>query len=773
MRLIVTEKNSSAKKIAEILGAPQGGPKEDKTFKVPFYSWSDDAGDHMTVGLKGHVLGPAFPEGYSNWQKTDLHDLIDAKLIKEPTDKNVVKAIKKLAKGADELVIATDFDREGELIGLEALEEMLDANPELGTREETDAGTLVVQRARYSALTKEEIERAFGEIDTLSYPLANAGAARQDIDLLWGATLTRAVSLASRRFGSNFLSVGRVQSPSLGLIVEREMERRAHVPKPYWEIFANFEHPDGSFQTHHTVDKFWEKAEADKAFAGTKGPGTVKAVTARKNTRKPPTPYNTTAFSTDASSRLGITPASAMRIAEDLYMDGFISYPRTDNTVYPASLPVRELVSSLVRVKEFSAAAGLLDGELKATRGKKETTDHPPIYPTQAIHPGALDGSKKRVYELVVRRFLATFSPPMITESTRADIEAGSETYFVRGSVVVDPGYAGIYTYARSADEEIPALQEGQTLELAAPPAVAGEDGVTENPWMVGKETPPPSRISQAKLIEMMEERGLGTKATRADIIQKLFDRGYVYGNPPVPSETGIALYEAFKNYVPAMATPEMTAQLEAEMDRIAAGEMTKGAVVGESRELLHKTWSEIDESREDLAKVIWKGMDEDRILGPCKVCEEAGRTKEDGSPNMLRIIRAKKSGKRFVGCSGWVLDDPESCDQTFPLPQRGDVFRLEERCSICDQTPRLKVVPFRGRAWNLCLNDDCESMQEMKKRRAEREAAKKAKEAMAKEPEPKGDEDAPAKPKRKKAKASKADTATRGRKRAKAGTKG
>jgi DNA topoisomerase-1 len=757
MRLIVTEKNNSAQKIAEALS--RGSNASDKSFKVPFYTWTDDeGGEQMTVGLKGHVLGPAFPEGYSNWQKTDLHDLIDAELIKEPTDKNVVKAIKKLAKEADELVIATDFDREGELIGLEALEEMLDANPDLGSREGTADGSLRIQRARYSALTKEEIERAFGELDTLSYPLANAGAARQDIDLLWGATLTRAVSLASRRFGSNFLSVGRVQSPTLGLIVEREMERRAHVAKPFWELFAKFQHPDGSFETHHTVDKFWEKAEADAALAGTSNPGTVKAVTARKNTRKPPTPYNTTAFSTDASSRLGITPASAMRIAEDLYMDGFISYPRTDNTVYPSSLPVRELVTSLTKIKEFSAASGLLDGELTPTRGKKETTDHPPIYPTQAVHPGALEGPKKRVYELVVRRFLATFSPPMITESTRADIEAGDQTYFVRGSVVVDPGYAAIYTYARSADEEIPRLEEGQSLQL---------DG---DPWIVDKETQPPGRISQAKLIEMMEERGLGTKATRADIIQKLFDRGYVYGNPPIPTETGIALYEAFKNYVPAMATPEMTAQLEAEMDRIAAGEMSKGKVVGESRDLLHKTWTEIDGSREDLAKVIWKGMDEDRILGPCKVCEEAGRTKEDGSPNMLRIIRAKKSGKRFVGCSGWVLDDPDSCDQTFPLPQRGDVFRLEERCSICDRTPRLKVQPFRGRPWNLCLNDDCESMQEMKKRRAEREAAKAAKGAMDKKAPPKGDEDAA--PKKSKVKASKADTATRGRKRAKAGAK-
>src|SRR4051794_6186845 len=358
MRLIVTEKNNSAKKIAEILG---GSPKEDKTYKVPYYTWSDDSGDHMTIGLKGHVLNPAFPEGYSNWQETDLHDLIDAQLTKEPTDKNVVKAIKKVAKDADDLVIATDFDREGELIGLEALQEILDSNPSLGTADGINSGSLRVQRARYSALTKEEIQRAFSNLDELSYPLANAGAARQDIDLLWGATLTRAVSLATRRFGSNFLSVGRVQSPTLGLIVERELERRAHVPKPFWELFAKFEHPDGSFEAHHGTDKFWEKAEADAALAGTKSPGVVKAISARRNTRKPPTPLNTTAFTTDASSRLGITPAAAMRIAEDLYMDGFISYPRTDNTVYPASLNTRELVSSLVRIPDFSAANGLLD----------------------------------------------------------------------------------------------------------------------------------------------------------------------------------------------------------------------------------------------------------------------------------------------------------------------------------------------------------------------------------------------------------------------------
>jgi len=718
MRLIITEKNNSAKKIADILSG--GSAKADAAYKVPFYTWSDGQGDQMTVGLKGHVMGVAFPERYSNWQETDLHELIDAELVAEPTDKNVVKAVRKLAKDADSIVIATDYDREGELIGLEALQQILEVNPDVADGDL--AARPPVKRARYSALTKDEIERAFSDLDELSYDLAHAGAARQDIDLIWGATLTRAVSLATRRFGSNFLSVGRVQSPTLALIVERELERRAHVPKPFWELFARFAHPDGAFEAHHETDKFWDRAEAEAALGATKSPGIVKDVSSRRNTRKPPTPLNTTAFTTDVSSRLGITPANAMRIAEDLYMDGFISYPRTDNTVYPASLNVRELVSSLVRIPDFDASAPLLEGELTATRGKKETTDHPPIYPTQAVYPGALEGPKRRVYELVVRRFLATFSPPMITESTRADIDAGSETYFVRGSVVVDPGFARIYTYARSADEEIPKLTQGQELELE------GE------PWLVDKETQPPSRISQGKLIELMEERGLGTKATRADIIQKLYDRGYVFGNPPEPSETGIAMYEAFSSYVPRMATPEMTAELEADMDQIAAGRASKDDVVRISREMLHSTTTELEGKSDELKERIWAGMDRDKFLGPCKVCAEAGRKHEDGSPNLLRIIDLK-GGKRFWGCEGYNRDDPEapdSCRNSGPLPGRGyELWHLEQECSICGQAPRLTVKGFRGRPWKLCLNDDCPSMVEMREKRAERQAAKEAREAV------------------------------------------
>lgn len=161
----------------------------------------------------------------------------------------------------------------------------------------------------------------------------------------------------AKAYGAGFLSVGRVQSPTLGLIVERELERRAHVFVPYWELFAKFEHPSGSsFETHHATDKFWDKAEADAALAATADPGVVKSVTSRKNTR-PPTPYNTNSFQVDASSRLGITPKQAMNYAQDLYDDGFISYPRTDNTIYPDSLPLKKTIESLVKIKDFAAAA--------------------------------------------------------------------------------------------------------------------------------------------------------------------------------------------------------------------------------------------------------------------------------------------------------------------------------------------------------------------------------------------------------------------------------
>ena len=361
-----------------------------------------------------------------------------------------------------------------------------------------------------------------------------------------------------------------------------------------------------------------------------------------------------------------------------------------------------------------------------------------------------------------MRRFLATFSPPMITESTRADIEAGSETYFVRGSVVVDPGYAGIYTYARSADEEIPALQEGQSLDL---------DG---DPWIVDKETQPPSRISQGKLIELMEERGLGTKATRADIIQKLFDRGYVYGNPPVPSETGIALYEAFKNYVPRMATPEMTAQLEAEMDRIAAGEMTKGEVVGESRDLLHKTWSEIDEQpARTWPKSSGKGWTRTASSAPARSAKRRAARRRTARRTCCGSSARKNRANASSAARGWTPRRPRLLRPDLPaaparrrLPARGALLDLRRDAAAQSRPlPRPSLEPLPQRRLRVDAGDE--------------ETPRRARSGQSRE---RGDgEEAAAggrrgrarRAKKREAKASKADTATRGRKRAKAAAKG
>src|SRR3954451_23895555 len=166
MRLIVTEKDNSAKKIAQILSGGQA--KESKSYGIPFYEWDSSSGGECVIGLKGHLMNPVFPEGYSEWRKVEPRELIDAPLLKEPIQKSVHKALRKVAKDADEVVIATDYDREGELIGLEALEEILAVNPAVAGAASGDDGpaTLAdrptIERARYSALTKDEIERAFG-----------------------------------------------------------------------------------------------------------------------------------------------------------------------------------------------------------------------------------------------------------------------------------------------------------------------------------------------------------------------------------------------------------------------------------------------------------------------------------------------------------------------------------------------------------------------------------------------------------------------------------
>ncbi len=683
MRLIITEKNDAAKKIAGILA--KNGLKQESFLKVPYYVFTDTDGQEATIiGLKGHVVQVDFPPEYSEWRKVEPKALIDAPLVKTETAKSVVRAVKKLAADASQLIIATDFDREGELIGLEALNIAIEDNAKLAR---------TVARARFSALTAGEITRAFSHLDHLSEPLARAGEARQDIDLIWGATLTRFVSLATSRLGSQFLSVGRVQSPTLVLVAEREKERRAFVPEPFWVVTVELDAGGQRFGAVHKEERFADEARATAVFQKLTDPGRVSAVkqTSRKVPR--PAPFNTTSF-TSAATSLGYTAATAMRVAEDLYMAGHISYPRTDNTVYPSSLDLREALGILAQ-GEFAREAGelLSQSALHPSRGDKRTTDHPPIYPTGAPRRGELGDREWRIYELVSRRFMATLANEAVMESNRIDLDLNGEPFFARGSRVVSAGWLDYYPYSRQKDAELPLLHKGDQVAMI-------------DKSLEAKETQPPARYGQGTLIELMEKHNLGTKATRHAIIQNLYDRGYVHGNPVEPTEMGIKMAEALQKFAPRVASPEMTAELEKDMDLISERDLTKEQVVAISRDLLRQAYRSLEENREQMAATIYEGITDDRILGDCPKC---------GS-NKIRIIRSKTTKKRFVGCEGY-----PDCDQTYPIPQRGDIIGTGEICPECG-TPKIKVLGGR-RPWILCLDPYCPTKAEYREKRAARAA--------------------------------------------------
>jgi DNA topoisomerase-1 len=683
LQLIITEKNDVAKKISGILAL--GAIKEESHLRIPYYLFTDASGlASACIGLKGHVVQVDFPPEYSEWRKVDVKSLIDAPLVKTETAKSVVRAVKRLAVDASTLIIATDFDREGELIGLEALNLAVEENAKLSR---------TVRRARFSALTPSEITRAFKNLDQLSEPLARAGEARQDIDLIWGATLTRFVSLATSRLGSQFLSVGRVQTPTLVLIAEREKERRAFVSEPFWVVKVELDSGGQRFSAVHKEERFTDEAKATAIFEKIATPGQVTAVkqTSRKVPR--PAPFNTTSF-TSAATSLGFGAAQAMRIAEDLYMAGHISYPRTDNTVYPPSLDLREALEILAQ-GEFKREAGQLLAQpaLHPSRGDKRTTDHPPIYPTGGPKQSELSERDWRLYELVSRRFMATLSEEAVMESNRVDVALSGEPFFARGSRVVKAGWLEYYPYSRQKDLELPLLQKDDSVELV-------------DKGLEAKETQPPSRYGQGTLIELMEKHNLGTKATRHAILQNLYDRGYVHGNPVEPTEMGIKLAEALQEFAPRIASPEMTAQLEKDMDLISVRDLTKEEVVKTSRDLLRQAYTSLEQNKEQMAAKIYEGITDDRILGPCPKC----------GTEKLRVIRSKATKKRFVGCQGY-----PNCDQTYPLPQRGDIIGTDEICPQCG-SPKIKILGGR-RPWILCLDPYCPTKEEYRQKVAARAA--------------------------------------------------
>ena len=724
MRLIVTEKNDAAQQIARLL-SESGKPTADKVYNTPVYRFRVGGEDNVTIGLRGHILKVDFPvqltfsdaQGWQGltadgellpadvpdglarppykskrkpyladgidlkgWKIASLPYLVWAPIEKLPAEKEIIRALKNLAKKADSVVIGTDFDREGELIGSDALRQIREVAP-----------AVPVSRARYSAFTKAEIDHAFANLVELDQDLADAGESRQYIDLIWGAVLTRYLTAARWSGLGNVRSAGRVQTPTLALVVERERERLAFKPDDYWVIQGQAEKDGdaaGPFRITHATGRFWEKPAADAAFARVADAteGRVTAVERKSRTQRPPAPFNTTSLQAAAAAE-GISPARTMRLAESLYMDGLISYPRVDNTVYPSSLDLRDCVRTLAKVPQYAATcqALLAQPKLTATRGKEETTDHPPIYPTAAASPDGMQPAAWKLYNLIARRFLATLMGPATIEGTKVSIDVAGEPFTVSGSVLASPGFRAVYPYGLKKDDQLPALAEGDVVAVSDMEQLA-------------KQTEPPARYSQGKLIQEMEKRGLGTKSTRASIIDTLYERKYFKNDPVEPSQLGMAIIDALHTYAPRITSADMTAELEDDMTQVADGKSTQEQVVNHSRALLAGLMDALVEHVDDLSDSIADAVTADAKIGTCPKCGKD-----------LVVKTSAKTRGSFAGCMGW----PE-CDVTYPLPQ-GKISALEGDAAVCPEcgAPRVKVQPFRSRAYETCINPACPTNRE------------------------------------------------------------
>jgi DNA topoisomerase-1 len=659
VELIITEKDNAARRIADILSG--GSASSTRRNGVNVYRW----GGKRCIGLSGHVVGVDFPEEYSDWRDVEPVELIDADIEKTATQESIVAAMRRLARDADRVTIATDYDREGELIGKEAYDLVREVNEEVP-----------IDRVRFSSITDNEVQQAFEDREELDFDLAAAGEARQVIDLVWGAALTRFLSLSARQLGEDFISVGRVQTPTLKLLVDREREIQAFDPEQYWELFADLTKDSEQFRAQYfyrdedgnEAERVWDEALADavyEALAASDATTTVQRVNRRTRTDTPPEPFSTTQF-IRAAGALGYSAQRGMSLAEDLYTAGYITYPRTDNTVYPDDLDPEALLDEFVGHYTFGEdAESLLEiNEIEPTRGDEETTDHPPIHPTGELPKKSdLSEDEWEIYELVVRRFFATVAESATWEHLKVvadldgqvDVDLPEETDAVtlkaNGKRLVEAGYHGVYPYFNTSENYVPDVTEGEQLPIV--------DVEQEQ-----KETQPPRRYGQSRLIETMEDLGIGTKSTRHHTIEKLYDRGYVENDPPRPTQLAMAVVEAAEEHADRVVSEQMTSELEADMTAIAEGEATLDDVTAESREMLARVFEELVESREEIGDHIQQSLKADKTLGPCPESDHD------------LLIRRARGGSAFVGCDGY-----PDCEYTLPLPSTGKPLLLDETC--------------------------------------------------------------------------------------------
>src|SRR3989441_1168155 len=611
-RLILAEKFSAARRLAQILS--EGMAEKVRADVSSYFTFSSGGDEIIVFPLRGHIVEIDYPESVRDWVGTDLDDLVDMEPVRLEAPPALHDALRRLAESIDEVVLATDYDREGELIGVEALETLRAQHPNLPAR-----------RARFSAMTTSEVRRAFENLVEPDWALAEAAAARQRIDLAWGAVLTRflTVECGSER---QVLSAGRVQTPTLRLAADRERDRQDFVPRPFWNVVLVAGEP--AFEASAVGGPFWDEGGARSlvALAGLGDTAIVERIERRDHREPPAAPFNTTSFLAQAS-RVGHSPSRAMAAAQELYVRGEISYPRTDNTVYPPSLPVREILDRWRRPPYHVYAERLwARRDLDPSRGPIHTTDHPPIHPT-AAPAKRREGMRATVYDMIARRFLASLSPPSLSTITEVHLRLGDTEFLAVGGALVERGWREILPDDRPMTE-LPALADGEELTVR-------EVRVVED-----RTTPPPLH-TQGTLLLTMQRLALGTKSTRHEILDLLFRRQYISGRSIRTTAAGRALVDALTIYGPDVTDPEMTRHLTAPRTAIAEGRATLAEVVDESRRDLHEVLAELRAHQPSLVRWLRDATFLEKDYGPCDAC-----------PDGRMVRRRARNGWAFLGCS-------------------------------------------------------------------------------------------------------------------------
>jgi len=672
--LIISEKPAAAQKIAMALA--EGEPSKENYKGAPYYLVKKD-GREIVVGCAvGHLFGLAEKEKTKGMQYPvfDIEWTPSFEVGKDSGfSKKYYDALKFLAKSADTITVATDYDVEGEVIGLNIVRYLCNRN---------DA-----RRMKFSTLTKPDLVSAYAQASkTLDWGQAEAGETRHFLDYYYGINISRALMHAIKSAGLfKILSTGRVQGPALKIIVDKEKEIAAFKPVPFWQIELNCEAEKEEFSAWHTTGQFWSKQQADDVMKKIKGAkqAVVASTAKREFSHKAPVPFDLTTLQTEAYRCFGINPKITLDLAQGLYTGGFISYPRTSSQQLPVAIGYSRIISDLGRQEKYSALAKQLlkKKQLKPAEGSKTDPAHPAIYPT-GIAPDPLEPRQAKIYDLIVKRFFSTFGEDAMRETVSAQLEVKQELFVAQGTRTIRQGWYESYApYVKLSEVQLPKMEKGDSVKI-------------KKSTMHSKETAPPKRYSPASLIKELEQRGLGTKSTRAEIIDTLYRRNYATGEAIAATELGIQTISVLEKYTPEIIDDAMTRHFEDDMELIRERKKKKDEVLEEAREILVKILGKFRKKEKEIGLGLIETLKKTEIamttVGKCPACK-------DGT----LLIKRGKFG-RFIACDKY----PE-CKTTFKLPASGFINISKNVCKECSY-PMIKIIRKGKKPQELCINLGC-----------------------------------------------------------------